>query len=134
MKALISIFIIAVFVFCGWKIFSYYQQVEAENQTKQKVETGADLRPEDLPGLPDGLYTSLQAAQKNGSTGLREWLKYYGAQVQDPRKAWIELDCSLALLRADPNDAKRIFDAVKGRTSTNSPVYPRIRQLENSFQ
>jgi hypothetical protein len=134
MKALISIFIIAVFVFCGWKIFSYYQKVEAENQTKQKVETGAELRPDDLPGLPAGLFTSLQAAQKNGSTGLREWLKFYGAQVQDPRKAWIELDCSLALLRTDPNDAKRIFNAVKDRTSTNSPVYPRIRQLEKSFQ
>ena len=33
MKALISIFIIAVFVFCGWKIFSYYQKVEAENES-----------------------------------------------------------------------------------------------------
>jgi len=37
-------------------------------------------------------------------------------------------------LRTDPNDAKRIFKAVKERTSTNSPVYPRIRQLEKSFE
>ena len=134
MKALIAIFIIVLFIFCGWKLFSYYQKVEAETQSKQKVEAGADIRPDELPGLPGGLYGSLQAAQKNGSTGLRDWLKYYGAQVQDPRKAWIEMDCSLALLRTDPNDAKRIFKAVKERTSTNSPVYPRIRQLEKSFE
>ena len=134
MKALISIFIIAVFVFCGWKIFSYYQKVEAENESKQKVEAGADIRPENLPGMPYQLYDSFQAAQKNGSTGLREWLKVYGPQLQDPRKAWVEMDCSLALLRTDPNDAKRIFKAVKERTSTNSPVYPRVRQLEKSFE
>ena len=134
MKALIAILIIVVFVFCGWKLFSYYQQVEADTNAKQKVEAGANIRPEDLSGLPNGLYTSLQAAQGNGSTGLRDWLKAYGAQVQDPRKAWIEMDCSLALLRTDPNDAKRIFKAMKERTSTNSPVYPRIRQLEKSFK
>ena len=134
MKALISILIIVVVVFCGWKLVAYYQQVEVDSQAKHKVEAGADIRPEDLPGLPGGLYTSLQAAQQNGSTGLREWLKVYGAQVQDPRKAWIEMDCSLALLRTDPNDAKRIFKTVKDRTSTNSPVYPRIRQLEKSFE
>jgi len=134
MKALISIFIIVLFVFCGWKLFSYYQKVEAENDSRQKVEAGADIKPENLPGLPYQLYTSLQTAQNNGPTGLRDWLKAYGAQVQDPRKAWLEMDCSLALLRTDPNDAKRIFKAVKERTSTNSPVYPRLRQLEKSFE
>lgn len=134
MKALISIFIIVLFVFCGWKLYSYYQKVEADNQNRSKIEAGADVRPDDLPGLPGGLYTSLQIAQKNGTTGLREWLKVYGAQVQDPRKAWLELDCSLALLRTDPNDARRIFKAVKERTPTNSPVYPRLRQLEKTFE
>ena len=134
MKALIAIFIIALFIFGGWKIFSYYQQVEAESQAKQKVETGANLRPDQLPGLPNELSVSLQAAEKNGSTGLRDWLKLYGVHVQDPRKAWIEMDSSVALLRTDPNDAKRTFKAVKERTSTNSLVYPRIRQLEKTFE
>ena len=134
MKALIAIFIIVAFIFCGWKLFSYYQQVEAESQAKQKIEVGADVRPENLPGLPNELAPSLQAAEKNGATGLRDWLKFYGGQVKDPRKAWIELDSSLALLRTDPNDAKRTFKAVKERTSTNSLVYPRIRQLERTFE
>jgi len=134
MKALISIFIIVVVVFCGWKIFAYYQQVEAESQAKQKVEAGADVHGENLPGLPSELLSSLAAAEKNGSTGLRDWLKFYGAQVKDPRKAWIEIDSSIALLRTDPNDAKRTFQAVKDRTPTNSPVFPRVRQLEKTFQ
>lgn len=134
MKVLISILIVAAFVFCGYKLFTYYQQVEAESQAKQKIETGANIHGENLEGLPGQLYTSLDAAEKRGATGLRDWLKVYGAQVQDPRKAWIELDSSVALLRTDPNDAKRTFKAVKDRTSTNSLVYPRIRQLEKTFE
>ena len=134
MKALISILIIALFVFVGWKVFTYYRQIEGEKEEAQQVETGADIRPEDLRGLPQVYQSSLQAAQQNGAKGLRDWLKMYGSQVQDPRKAWIEMDYSLSLLRNDPNEAKRIFNAVKERMSTNSLVYPRIRQLEKTFQ
>jgi hypothetical protein len=64
---------------------------------------------------------------------MRNWLKAYGAQVQDPRKAWIEMDYALALMREDPNEAKKVFLAVKERTPTNSPVYPRVLQLEKTF-
>jgi hypothetical protein len=71
MKALISIFIIVAVIFGGWKVYSYYQEVEAQSQAKQKIETGADVKGENLPGLPNELSTSLQAAEKNGSTGLR---------------------------------------------------------------
>ena len=134
MKALISILIISLFVLVGWKIFTYYRQIEGEKEEAQKVETGADIRPENLPGLPQAYQQSLQFAQKSGAKGLRDWMKMYGAQVQDPRKAWIEMDYSLALLRDDPNEAKRVFKSVKERVSTNSLVYPRIRQLEKTFQ
>jgi hypothetical protein len=134
MTKLISIFIIVLVVFAGWKLFTYYQQVEEESRQQQKTETGADIRPESLPGLPYALETSLQAAQRNGATGLRKWLNAYGPQVQDPRKAWIEMDYSLTAIREDPNDARRVFQAVKERVPTNSPVYPRIRQLEKTFE
>lgn len=134
MTKIISVFIIVVLVFCGWKLVAYYKKVEEENQAKQKVETGADLRPENLTGMDWSLQSSLDAASKSGPNGLRDWLKVYGSRVQDPRKAWIEMDCSLALLRTEPNEAKRIFKAVKDRTGTNSLVYPRIRQLEKTFE
>lgn len=134
MTKLISVFILVVVIFAGWKLVAYYKQVEEENTRQKKVETGADLRPENLPGMDYNLQPSLDAAAKSGPTGLRDWLKAYGNHVQDPRKAWIEMDCSLALLRTDPNEAKRIFKAVKERTSTNSPVFPRVRQLEKTFE
>ncbi|HEU5070754.1 MAG TPA: hypothetical protein VFV96_10145 [Verrucomicrobiae bacterium] len=133
MTKIISIFIVVLVLVAGWKLFSYYQQVAEEAKHKQTVETGADLRPDQLPGLPWELASSLEIAQKNGATGMRNWLKAYGAQVQDPRKAWIEMDYALALMREDPNEAKKVFLAVKERTPTNSPVYPRVLQLEKTF-
>jgi hypothetical protein len=30
-------------------------------------------------------------------------------------------------------EAKKVFNAVKQRTPTNSPVYPRIQQLEKNY-
>lgn len=134
MTKLIAIFIIVLAIFAGWKLVAYYQKVAEESQKAEKVEMGANIRPEELPGLSWNLQSSLQAAQKNGATGLRDWLKAYGAQVHDPRKAWIEMDYCMAILRDDPNEAKRIFNSVRERTKTNSPVYPRIRQLEKTFQ
>lgn len=134
MTKLISAFLIVLVIVAGWKLVAYYRQVEEQNRTQKKIETGADVRPEQLEGLPYELNQSLQAAQQNGSAGLRDWLKYYGAQVKDPRKAWIELDYCRSAMRDDPQDARRVFQAVKARTPTNSPVYPRVRQLERTFE
>jgi hypothetical protein len=134
MTKLISILIILVVAVCGWKFMGYYQQVTEENQKKARQASGVDFRPENLEGLPYQLQPSLDAATKGGGTALRIWLNSYGPQIKDPRKAWIEMDCSLALLRTDPNDAKRIFRGVKERTATNSPIYFKILQLEKTFE
>ena len=133
MTKLISILIILILVVCGWKFMGYYQKVTEENEKKARQESGVDFRPENLEGVPYTLQPSLDAATKSGGTGLRNWLKAYGAQIKDPRKAWIEMECSLALLRTDPNDAKRIFRGVKERTATNSPIYFKVQQLERTF-
>lgn len=134
MTKIISVLIIVVVVWMGWKTFDYYQQVAAQQQVEQKVATGADIKPEQLAGLPPQLAPALDAAQKRGAAGLGGFLKNYGAQLQDPRKAWVELDYCVALRRDEPNEARRIFGAVKERLGTNSVVYPRIRQLEKSFE
>ncbi|MEY4388273.1 MAG: hypothetical protein RLY20_3556 [Verrucomicrobiota bacterium] len=134
MTKLISIFVILVVLFCGWKLVGYYQKVTEENEKQAKQESGADFRPENLTGMNWNLQPSLEAATKNGGTAMRDWLKTFGGQIQDPKKAWVEMDCSLALLRTDPNDAKRIFKGVKDRTATNSPIYFRVRQLEKTFE
>jgi len=54
--------------------------------------------------------------------------------VQDPRKAWIQLDYVLLLTRQNPQEAKRVFNEVKDRTLPNSPVWPRIQSMEKSYQ
>jgi hypothetical protein len=134
MTKIIGAFIIVLFIVAGWKLVAYYKQVEDENRNRAKVEQGADVKPEQLAGMPYQFDQSLQAAQKNGAAGLREWLKVYGPQVNDPRKAWIEMDYCIAVIREDPIDAKRVFQGVKERTATNSPVFPRVRQLERTFE
>jgi len=39
----------------------------------------------------------------------QEVLATYGARIDDPRRAWIELDLLCAITRENPIEAKRIF-------------------------
>ncbi len=50
------------------------------------------------------------------------------------RKAWIELDFCVAITREDPSEARRLFKAIKDRTPPTSPIQPRLRQLEKSYE
>jgi hypothetical protein len=65
---------------------------------------------------------------------LKNWLKTYGQSVEDPRKAWIELDYCVAIARQDPAEAKRVFAQVKERISPSSLVWPRMKQLEKAYE
>jgi hypothetical protein len=53
--------------------------------------------------------------------------------IQDPRKAWIELDYCTLLARENAKEARRIFADVQQRTPTNSPIYWRVKKLEPTF-
>lgn len=134
MSKIIGAFVIILFIVAGWKLVGYYKQVAEEERNQKKAEEGANLKPEQLEGMPYQLDQSLQLATRNGPAALREWLKLYGPQINDPRKAWIEMDYCVAVMREDPIDAKRVFQGVKGRTPTNSLVFPRVRQLERTFE
>ena len=46
----------------------------------------------------------------------------------------IVVEGSAEAMRDDPNEARRVFKTVKDRVPTNSVVYPRIRQLEKTFE
>ena len=87
-----------------------------------------------LPGLPANLEASLQAAQKQGVAGLKNWLNLYRPYVSDPRLAAIELDYVVLISSTNPQEARRLFAGVKQRTPANSPVYPRVKQLEKTYQ
>lgn len=133
MTKLISIFIVIVVIFCGYQLWLKWEQVQNEEETKKK-EAAAALNPAYLSGLPNQLEQSYQIVQQKGNAAMREWLKNHGAALSDPRKAWIELDFCVAITREDPNEAKRIFQAVKARTPASSPIMPRIKQLEKTYE
>jgi hypothetical protein len=134
MTKLISILIILVILFGGWELFKYWEKIKDEREISQKEAAASVVVPQSLPGLPEKLEPSLQAVQKQGAAALRNWLTTYGQVVQDPRKAWIELDYCVMAARENPADARRVFAAVKERTPPSSPVWPRIHDLEKSYQ
>ena len=133
MTKLISALIVIVVIYCGWHLFLYWEKVKNEEET-QKKEAAAVLNPIYLSGLPSQLEQSYQQVQKLDNAAMRAWLKTYGGSLQDPRKAWIELDFCVAITREDPAEARRIFKSVKDRTPANSPIQPRLKQLQKSYE
>jgi hypothetical protein len=133
-KTLIWVLIIAVVVFLGWSGFKYWEKIDNEKANAKKQAEAGVVTPERLPGLPYQLEPSLRGAQAQGPEALGNWLKQYGRSVNDPRKAWIELDYCVAVARKDPQEARRVFASVKQRTPPNSPVMPRIKELSRTFE
>jgi hypothetical protein len=115
-------------------LFRYYERINDEEATSRKEAAASAISPQQLSGLPYNLETVLATAQGQGAEGLRKFLKAYGATIQDPRKAWIELDYVVALTRENPAEARRIFAEVKERTGPSSPVWKRIKELEKTYQ
>ncbi len=134
MTKLIAILIIIVVVYGGWELFLYWEKVKNDQDLKQKEDARALVMGDQLPGLPYQLEQSLQDARKRGATGLRAWFKAHGQSVEDPRKAWIELDFCVAVAREDPAEAKRVFASVKERIGPASPVWQRMKQLEKTYE
>ena len=134
MTKLIGALIIIAVLYGGWELFLYWEKVKNEEDTKQKQDAAAMVMGDQLPGLAPALESALQAARKQGAAGLRNWLKTYGQSVEDPRKAWIELDYCVAVAREDPAEARRVFAAVKERIGPASPVWPRMKQLEKTYE
>jgi hypothetical protein len=133
-KALITIAIIAIVGLGAWQIFEYWQKVQDEKATQEKEAAASVVNEDSLQGLPSGWETSLHAAEQGGASALGNWLKTYGNGVQDPRKAWIQLNYVVMITRDSPGEAKRIFADVKGRTQPNSPVWPRIQAMEKTYE
>lgn len=133
MTKLISILIVVVVIFCGYQLFLKWESVQKEEEAKKK-EAASAVNPAYLPGMPSQLEQSYQQVSQQGAAALRNWLKTYDSALQDPRKAWIELDLCVAVTRADPSEARRIYKAVKERTPATSPIQPRLKQLEKSYE
>jgi hypothetical protein len=132
-KLIAAVVIVAV-LYGGWNLFVYWEKVRDEKESVRKQEAAAAVSEENLPGLPYGLEPSLRAAKNQGAIGLRNWLKTYGSTVQDPRKAWIQLDYCIMVARNDPAEARRVYAEVRERTGPTSPVWKRLKQLEPTYQ
>jgi len=134
MTKIITIFIIVVVCYCGYHLFRYWESVKDEKANKAKESAELAIQGDSLEGLPYQLQNSLRVAQQEGGIAMLDWLKNYGHLVQDPRKAWIEMDVCVAIVRENPAEARRIFKSVKNRIDQNSPVWPRVKQLEKTFE
>lgn len=134
MTKLISILIVLVVIFVGYRLYVYWEKVESERDIQEERARKHPFDPKNLPGMPWTLEQSWEQASKAGVSAMSNWFALYGSRVEDPRLAWIQLDYCLKLALVNPRDARELFALVKDRTPTNSPVYPRIKQLENTFQ
>ncbi len=134
MTKVIGAVIIVLLLYGSYELFLYWERVKNDQEKQQKQEAAAMVMGDSLPGLPSNLEPSLQSARQRGAAGLRAWLKANGASVEDPRKAWIERDFCVAVAREDPAEAKRVFASVKERLGPASPVWPRMKQLEKTYE
>ncbi|MDB6021646.1 MAG: hypothetical protein JWQ04_1503 [Pedosphaera sp.] len=135
MTKLIGVLIIVLVIFGGYELFELWSKYDSDRDLKEKEALAAkQFSPDSLPGLPDNLLRSYDIAKTRGAVGLHDWLKAYGPKIQDPRRAWIELDYVVLIARDDPAEAKKIFADVKGRIPQTSPVYSRVKQLEKTYE
>ena len=134
MTKVITAVIIVLVLWGGWELFFYWERVKNEEETEKKQAATAALVGDQLPGMPYQLDQSLHKAQSEGAASLGNWFKTYGAQLQDPRKAWIQLDYCVLISQENPAEARRIFADVKARTPSSSPIWPRIKKLEKTYQ
>ena len=126
----IGIVLVCFGVFKMWEVWDDYDK---EKDIKAAEAAKREVKPEYLSGMPGELRDSFDIAQKNGAVAMKNWMKAYGARLEDPRKAWIELDYMVLISKDDPVEAKKIFSMVQSRVATNSPVFPRVQQLRPTF-
>ena len=138
MRQFLALLLIVGAIWGGKQLYNYWEIVKAKKETDDRggapPPASAPAASAVLPGLPANLEAPLQAAQKQGAAGLKNWLNLYRRYVSDPRLAEIELDYVVLIGSTNPQEARRLFTVVKQRTSTNTPVYPRVKRLEKTYQ
>jgi len=134
MTKAIGVLIILAVGYFGYLVFQQWDKARLEHDNARKQAAATAVTPESLPGMPYQLDQSLRAAREKGPVAFRAWFNTYERQIADPRRAWIELDLCVALARENPVEAKRIFAGVKGRVPPASPVWPKVKELEKTFE
>ncbi|HAM71573.1 MAG TPA: hypothetical protein DCM86_08025 [Verrucomicrobiales bacterium] len=136
MKVLIQIILTLSLAFAAWKGFDVWKQYSDQKEQAAVEDSRAKISPTSLPGMDRELETVCDEAHKKGALGLRNFLAQYKgtAFLKDPRLAWIEIDYMLLVAVNDPAEARRIYSDLRQRIKPGSPVYPRLKSLEESFK
>jgi hypothetical protein len=132
MKFLIGLIIVVGLSLGIWQI-QHYWGTFGEKPAAPAVPPQAEVIGDQLPGLPPGLDGALRMAEQQGAPALRAFLAAHAREIQDPRRAWIELDYVVLSGAIDPAEARRVFAEVKARLQPSSPVYDRMKQLEKTY-
>jgi hypothetical protein len=136
MRQFLGILIVIGVLLMFKNLYSKYEAIKKEGSGFGQTTPASNANDSSsaLPGLPPTLETPLQAAQKQGAEGLRNFLAQYGYAIKDPKLAAIELDYVVLVNLKDPVEARRVFKAVEERTPTSSPVYERVKRLAKTYQ
>jgi hypothetical protein len=118
----------------GYNIWQYWGHYKNSDSNSQQPAYVPPPPGDSFPGMPSSLEATYQASKARGVAGLRDFIKEYGNSVSDPRLASIQLDYVILLAQSDPSEAKRIFNQVKNRTQSDSPVYSRVQQLAKTYE
>jgi len=131
MKFVIAAVIIIGLSIGGWNLYVYWGNFKEKEAPAQTV---MEIPATQLHGMPPKLEPILVESQRQGASGLHNFLTTYGKMMADPRLASIELDYVVLVAHSDPAEARKVFAKVKQRIGNSSPVRNRVQQLEKTFE
>ena len=134
MRYVVGLIIIIGLALGAWQIHEYWGNFKEKEPVNAAPTPPQDVAGDQLPGLPPKLQPLLEIARNRGASGLRDFLAKYDKSIDDPRRAWIELDYVVLLAQGSPGEARREFAKVKSRIQPDSPVYNRVKQLEKTYE
>ncbi len=133
LKFIITVAVIGGLAYGGWELYLQTKERTKPANTEAPAPAPA-AETKSLPGMPPSLEPIYEASKQKGMLGLKGFLARYGKTIQDPRLASIELDYVVLVTQKDIAEARKVFRRVKDRTPPSSPVYERVKQLENTYE
>jgi len=134
MKFLVGLVIVVGLSLGVWQLHEYWGQFKAKEPESAAATVPMEVSGDQLPGLPSKLQSALDMARSRGAAGLHDFLATYGNKIEDPRRAWIELDYVVLLAQSSPGAARQEFAKIKSRVPPDSPVFNRVKQLEKTYE
>ena len=139
MKQVIGFLLILGALWGAKNLFDYWEQVKRQQAGAPELASPIEADPAEtvpvaLPGLPAHLESSLAEAKSNGAASLKIWLNRNRSEVRDPRLAEIELDYLVLAGARDYAENKAIFQDIKQRIPSDSPLTPRIQRMASNYE